>query len=767
MKKIYNFTAIFCVLAFLTGAKLNAQSYCPQQATSTADDEIFNVSIGTLNNSSNCTTTGGPGSILSMYSNYTNLPATNLISGMVYTLSVTGGQCSGFAYSGNIYVWIDYNNNGLFTDPGEQVFNAAGVFAVLGTVYTNTVLIPLTATFATTRMRVTLVEGSVGGPCTNFTWGEVEDYNVNIISNTPCAGTPVSNTVVPATYSTCPILLNPNLSLSTSYTVGGITYQWQSSTVSPVGPYTPIANSTLQVAPVPTLNTTTWYQAVITCTNSAASFTTGASQFFVAGTTTNSVPYFEGFESIQGPNRLPNCSWAASNLNSATQTYTAANTNNRLPRTGSDFAAFQNVPTGTNYFYSNGIQLEPGITYSANLWYQTEYFGFTNWTNLSLLFGANQTPTGLTQIAAASPAVSGPYKALGGTFTVATSGLYYLAIRATSSAGNAIYLSWDDLSVTIPCTPESGNTPTLTLGVGSSTVCAGSQVNLNASGAAQYSWNTGNQGPSVNTFPAQTTTYIVVGTNTVTSCSASQSVIVYVNPSPNIIAIASSASICPGETAYLTGIGATTYAWSNGSTGNVISVSPTSSTTYSLIASNAAGCASSATVQVAVKAAPVIIANSGTTGNACAGDNVQLTAGGGATYQWLSSSSANLLNGSPINVRLTTSTTFTVIGTGANGCSAKAVVTQNVDACTGVSEAQALLAGVRVYPNPTNGVFTVELKAGSLTSVVISDITGRKVLEASGNTSSAEVDLTELANGVYYAAVASENGTAVVRIVKN
>jgi hypothetical protein len=271
----------------------------------------------------------------------------------------------------------------------------------------------------------------------------------------------------------------------------------------------------------------------------------------------------------------------------------------------------------------------------------------------------------------------------------------------------------------------------------------------------------------VNTFPAQTTTDIVVGTNTVTSCSASQSVIVYVNPSPNIIALASSASICPGETAYLTGIGASTYAWSNGSTGNVISVSPTSSTTYSLIASNAAGCASSTTVQVAVKAAPVIIANSATTGNACAGDNVQLTAGGGATYQWLSSSSANLLNGSPINVRLTTSTTFTVIGTGANGCSGKAVLSQNVDACTGISEAQAQLTGVHVYPNPTNGVFTVELKAGSLKSVVISDVTGRKVLEVSGNTSSAEVDLTELANGIYYAAVVSENGTAVVRIVKN
>ncbi len=584
---------------------------------------------------------------------------------------------------------------------------------------------------------------------------------------TPCSGTPPSNTVLPATYSTCPILLNPNLSLTTNYPFAGITYQWQSSTVSSVGPFSSIPNATLTTAPVPTLGATTWYQAVITCTNSGGTFTTSPSQFFVAGTTTNTVPYFEGFESIQGPNRLPNCSWSATNLNTATQTYTSSNSNNRIPRTGSDFAAFQNVPTGTNYFYSNGIQLEPGITYSANLWYQTEYFGFTNWSNLSLLFGANQTPTGLTQIASTSPAVSGPYKALGGTFTVATSGLYYVAIRATSSTGNAVYLSWDDLSVTIPCTPASGNTPTLTIGLGSSTVCAGDQVNLNASGAPQYSWNTGNQGPSLNAFPAQTTTYIVVGTNTLTNCSASQSVIVYVNPSPTVIATVSSPSICPGDVSYLSGIGATTYAWSNGSTGNVIGVSPTASTTYSLIGANSLGCAASTTVQVVVKPAPVINASSATTGNACIGDNVQLTAGGGATYQWLSSSSANLLNGSPINVRLTTSTTFTVIGTGANGCSAKAVLTQNVDACTGVSEAQALLAGVRVYPNPTNGVFTVELKAGSLKSVVISDITGRKVLEVSGNTASAEIDLTELANGVYYAAVVSENGTAVVRVVKN
>ena len=51
--------------------------------------------------------------------------------------------------------------------------------------------------------------------------------------------------------------------------------------------------------------------------------------------------------------------------------------------------------------------------------------------------------------------------------------------------------------------------------------------------------------------------------------------------------------------------------------------------------------------------------------------------------------------------------------------------------------------------------------------VLLEKCQGTKVLEVSGNTASAEIDLTELANGVYYAAVVSENGTAVVRVVKN
>lgn len=583
----------------------------------------------------------------------------------------------------------------------------------------------------------------------------------------PCSGIPTSNSIVTPTFAICPNVAFGAIGLSSTYTTSGLTYQWMQSTTSNVGPFAPVpSNGTGWTYSVPGLTTTTYYQAVITCTNSGQSFTTTGSPVQVAATTTNSVPYFEGFENIGMADRLPNCSWWAANQGTTVKTYTSSQSNNRLPRTGNSFATF-NLPSNNNAMYTNGIYMQPGITYSAACYYSTEYFGYSNWSNLTLSFGTTQTLTGQTNIAVASPAISGPYKLLSGTFTVSTPGLYYIGIRATGSTGNAAYLNIDDISVTIPCTPGSGNSPAVTLGAGSQTVCAGDLVSLNASGADTYSWNTNATGATTNHSPAKTFTYMVTGTNTLTNCSATQSLIVYVNPSPTVIAAASSPSICAGDVSYLTGIGALNYAWSTGGTGNIISVSPTSSTTYSLIGTNSFGCPATATVQVAVKQAPTISASSAVSGMVCVGDLLQLNATGGVSYQWYSSSSSALLNGSSVNVQLNTNTTFTVVGVGANGCSAKATLVQNVDACTSISEAQALLAGVRVYPNPTTGLFTIELKSGTLNSVAIIDVTGRKVMETSANSSAVNIDLTELANGVYYATIQSEKGSAVVRLVKN
>ncbi len=161
----------------------NAQTYCVSSATSTGDEEIFNVSIGTLNNTSTCSTTGGPGSTLSMYSDYTaTVPAPFLIPNVTYPLSVTVGECLVTPYSAGVTVYIDYNNNGVFTDLGEQVFvSALTTIAVSGTAITTSITIPPTATTGLRRMRVIAVESATGtASCGTYTWGETEDYNVNI-----------------------------------------------------------------------------------------------------------------------------------------------------------------------------------------------------------------------------------------------------------------------------------------------------------------------------------------------------------------------------------------------------------------------------------------------------------------------------------------------------------------------------------------------------------------------------------------------------------
>ncbi|MGJ8661624.1 MAG: GEVED domain-containing protein, partial [Bacteroidota bacterium] len=159
--------------------------YCTSNATSTADEEIWNVSLGSLNNTSACGQTGGPGSVNSQYSNYTNATPSvaipNLTQGFVYPLSIGIGSCGG-NYSNMTKVWIDYNHNGLFTDAGEMVYVSPTYTAGPHTETAN-ITIPTTALTGNTRMRVVTVETTSAtsvNPCGTYTWGETEDYFVNI-----------------------------------------------------------------------------------------------------------------------------------------------------------------------------------------------------------------------------------------------------------------------------------------------------------------------------------------------------------------------------------------------------------------------------------------------------------------------------------------------------------------------------------------------------------------------------------------------------------
>jgi gliding motility-associated-like protein len=162
----------------------SVKAQCTSNATNTADEDIFNVTLGTLNNTSGCATTGGTGSIQNEYSNYAyagfpgGVPTLN--RGCTIPFSVQVGTCGG-NYNNAVAIYIDWNNDADFVDAGENVYLSATTTSGPHT-ETGNITIPATATLGNCKMRVVNSETTPGSiaPCGTYSWGETEDYFINI-----------------------------------------------------------------------------------------------------------------------------------------------------------------------------------------------------------------------------------------------------------------------------------------------------------------------------------------------------------------------------------------------------------------------------------------------------------------------------------------------------------------------------------------------------------------------------------------------------------
>jgi gliding motility-associated-like protein len=189
-------------------------------------------------------------------------------------------------------------------------------------------------------------------------------------------------------------------------------------------------------------------------------------------------------------------------------------------------------------------------------------------------------------------------------------------------------------------------------------ICAGQNTQLTASGGSTYSWSNGGNTAGINVSPTATTTYVVTVSNG--NCSATDDVVVTVVALP-IANAGNDTSICAGQSAQLTASGGSTYSWSNGGNTAGINVSPTVTTTYVVTVSNG-NCSATDDVVVTVVALP--IADAGNDTSICAGQSAQLTASGGSTYSW-----SNGGNTAGINVTPAITTTYVVTVSNGN-CSA-------------------------------------------------------------------------------------------------
>ena len=98
--------------------------------------------------------------------------------------------------------------------------------------------------------------------------------------------------------------------------------------------------------------------------------------------------------------------------------------------------------------------------------------------------------------------------------------------------------------------------------------------------------------------------------------------------------ISTPAVICVGGTAILTNSASASYTWVGGPTNNSLAVSPSVTTTYSIIGTNTAGCTASAVITVTVNNTVPSLTITPSTTAACLGQTVVLTASGANTYTW-------------------------------------------------------------------------------------------------------------------------------------
>jgi hypothetical protein len=119
------------------------------------------------------------------YADYTSIMV-NMTSGASQSLTLTPGF-SGGLFGTNSYaeywkIWIDYNQDGDFTDAGELAFDPGSTST---TAVSGSFTVPATASTGNTRMRIQMKYNAAGTSCENFSYGEVEDYTVNIQGSTP------------------------------------------------------------------------------------------------------------------------------------------------------------------------------------------------------------------------------------------------------------------------------------------------------------------------------------------------------------------------------------------------------------------------------------------------------------------------------------------------------------------------------------------------------------------------------------------------------
>ena len=304
--------------------------------------------------------------------------------------------------------------------------------------------------------------------------------------------------------------------------------------------------------------------------------------------------------------------------------------------------------------------------------------------------------------------------------------------------------------------------PAVGITVNMPVVCTGGTSTLTASGAGSYLWSTNANSattPSAMVNPTAVltgpVTYSVTGYDAVTGCPGTQTALVTVYIPT--FAISGNTNTCQGGNVTLIGSGANSnsYFWNTGSGGplqtQTLVTVVNAPAVFTLSASGTFSqvtCSSTQTIAVGINANPTITAAPVKT-TVCVGESVEIHAGGAISYTWQNPGSGTT-NGATLNISPPNLTNnYTVTGTDANGCVGTGTTQVKVSTCPGFSELTQAGTGVHVYPNPNNGVFTIQASRGVL--LTVSNELGQTVKTiVLSESNKYAANITDLAEGIYF-----------------
>ncbi len=172
----------------------------------------------------------------------------------------------------------------------------------------------------------------------------------------------------------------------------------------------------------------------------------------------------------------------------------------------------------------------------------------------------------------------------------------------------------------------------------------------------------------------------------------------------------------------------------------------------------ATGLQNTSTLVVNVNTAPTLVVNSDTP-ILCVGQTATLSVSGANSYVWNTADTTSTVAVSPI-----IATTYTVTGIDTNGCANSATVFQNVSACTGIDNVDLMSNSIKVYPNPTNGSFVIELN--SFANITVTNTLGEIIISENLNTGRHHLNIQNNASGVYYVNISDGKSQSVVKLIK-